>query len=136
MGGRMKLEQARRFALSLPEALEAPHFDKSSFRVRGKIFATAPPDGKHLHVFVDERRTAAAVSEKAAAFEELWWGKRLVGVRVNLPPADARRVFDLLEESWRRKAPRRLVASVTPEEPIRKGRSRSPRRPTGPSHRR
>lgn len=29
-------------ALSFPETSEAPHFDKTSFRVRGKIFATPP----------------------------------------------------------------------------------------------
>ena len=47
----MKLAEARRHALSLPEATEAPHFHFTSFRVRGKIFATAPPDGEYLHVF-------------------------------------------------------------------------------------
>ena len=47
----------RAFALSLPATTEEPHFDMSSFRVRGKIFATVPPDGEHLHVFVDEGRS-------------------------------------------------------------------------------
>ena len=47
------LERARAFALSLPEATEEPHHDMSSFRVRGKIFATVPPDGEHLHVYLD-----------------------------------------------------------------------------------
>jgi hypothetical protein len=30
----MKLEEVRRYALALPEAIEAPHFDYASFRVR------------------------------------------------------------------------------------------------------
>jgi hypothetical protein len=34
----------RQFALALPGAIEEPHFDMASFRVRGKIFVTAPPD--------------------------------------------------------------------------------------------
>jgi hypothetical protein len=34
----MTLSQVRRFALSLPETTEEPHFDRTSFRVRGKIF--------------------------------------------------------------------------------------------------
>jgi hypothetical protein len=59
----MTLEEVRRFAMSLPEVTEEPHFDKSSFRVRGKIFATAPTDGEHLHVFVDEHETLASVAE-------------------------------------------------------------------------
>ena len=78
----MNLEQARRFALSLPETTEEPHFDKSSFRVKGKIFATVPPGGGHLHVFVDEDETRASVAEDPKAFEELWWGRRLSGVEL------------------------------------------------------
>jgi hypothetical protein len=105
----VRLEEARRFALSLPEASGEPHFDMASFRVRGKIFATIPPDEAHLHVFVDEGETRAAVAEDPAGFEELWWGKQLRGVRANLVSADAARVCELLEEAWRRKAPRRLV---------------------------
>ena len=104
------LEEARRFALSLPEATEEPHFEMMSFRVRGKIFATAPPDGEHLHVFVDEGEVHAAVAEDPAAFEPLLWGQRLRGLRVRLAAAGQDRVEELLEESWRRKAPARLAA--------------------------
>lgn len=104
------LEGARRFALSLPGATEEPHFDMASFRVRGKIFATAPPDGEHLHVFVDEGEVHAAVAEDPAAFEPLLWGQRLRGLRVRLAAASQDRVEELLEESWRRKAPARLAA--------------------------
>jgi hypothetical protein len=104
------LEGARRFALSLPEVTEQPHHEMSSFRVRGKIFATAPPDGEHLHVFVDEGEVHAAVAEDPAAFEPLLWGQRLRGLRVRLAAAGQDRVEELLEESWRRKAPARLAA--------------------------
>jgi hypothetical protein len=104
------LEHARRFALSLPEATEEPHFDMSSFRVRGKIFATVPPDEAHLHVFVDEPEIAASVAENPAAFEPLRWGERVRGLRIDLGLAPEDRVAELLEESWRRKAPKRLIA--------------------------
>jgi hypothetical protein len=83
----------------------------SSFRVRRKIFATVPPDDAHLHVFVDEAETCAAVAESPTAFEELWWGTQLRGVRVNLAAADADRVSELLEEAWRKRAPRGLVVA-------------------------
>ena len=36
----IKTETFRELALSLPDASEEPHFDKASFRVRKKIFAT------------------------------------------------------------------------------------------------
>jgi hypothetical protein len=105
-------DQARRLALSLPEAHEAPHFEKSSFRVGKKIFATLTEDGLHLHVFVDEAETQAAVEEDPSTYEELWWGKRLSGVRVELAGADPDGVAELLEEAWRRKAPKRLAAEL------------------------
>ncbi len=107
----MRMDEVRRFALSLPEASEAPHFDMASFRVGGRIFATAPPEGDRLHVFVDEDETRAALAEDPQASEELWWGGRLVGLRVHLPAADTETVCELLAEAWRRRAPKRAVAA-------------------------
>src|SRR4051812_42389604 len=101
----MTLEEAREFALSLPEVTEAPHFEMASFRVRGRIFATLPPGGDVLHVFVEDQAVRAAVAEYPTAFEELWWGKQLAGVRVTLAAAEAEVVRELLEEAWRRRAP-------------------------------
>ena len=111
------LEQARRFALSLPDATEEPHFEMSSFRVRGKIFATVPPEGGLLHVFVDEGEISAAVAEDPAAFEPLRWGQRIRGLRIHVAAAPADRVAELLEESWRRKAPARLAAEWDRDRP-------------------
>ena len=104
------LELARQFALSLPEATEEPHHDMSSFRVRGKIFATVPPDGEHLHVFLEEPDAAAWVSEHPDGYELLRWGKRVAGLRVFLGQAPDDQVRELLEESWRRRAPEKLAA--------------------------
>ena len=108
------LSQAREFALSLPGAAEQPHFDMTSFRVNGKIFATATADETRLHVFVDESEVAATVAEHAAAeplaFEPLLWGERVRGLRITLAAAPDDRVRELLAEAWRRKAGPRLVA--------------------------
>jgi hypothetical protein len=104
------LERARALALSLPEATEEPHHDMSSFRVRGKIFATVPPDGEHLHVFLDEPEAAAWVSEHPDGYELLRWGKRVSGLRVTLGEAPDDQVRELLEESWHRRAPKQLTA--------------------------
>ena len=105
------LDELRRFALSLPETTEAPHHDASSFRVKGKIFATFPPHERHLNVMVDEDEARACAAEGSKAVEELWWGTRLAGVRVHLAEADSGRVRELLVEAWRRKAPKRVVAT-------------------------
>jgi hypothetical protein len=107
------LSHARAFALSLPGTAEEPHFDMTSFRVRGKIFATATADETRLHVFVDESEVAATVAEHAglhhAAFEPLLWGQRVRGLRITLMAAPDDRVRELLTEAWRRKAGPRLV---------------------------
>jgi len=104
------VERTREFALSLPGASEEPHFEMASFRVRGKIFATVPPDGAHLHVFVDEPEIEAYVAQDPGAFEPLLWGRKVRGLRIRLSEAPADQVRELIEESWRRKAPARLIA--------------------------
>lgn len=104
------IDGARRFALSLPATSEEPHHDMSSFRVAGKIFATVTPDEAHLHVFVDEPEISASVAEDPAAFQPLLWGKAVRGVRILLTAAPDDRVRELLAESWRRRASKRLVA--------------------------
>jgi hypothetical protein len=115
----VRLDTARRYALSLPETTEEPHFDMSSFRVRGKIFATVPPTGTHLHIFSDVGEIQALVDEQPEAFEVIVWGKREVSdwVRVTLPAADRTQVQELLEDAWRAKAPKRVLAAYDAEHP-------------------
>ncbi|MEP7157668.1 MAG: MmcQ/YjbR family DNA-binding protein [Betaproteobacteria bacterium] len=106
----MKLQQARKFSLSLPETNEELHFEYTSFRVCGKIFATAPPGGIHLHVFVDEAERAPLIAAHPDIYEPLYWGKKVSGVRVMLVRADSAAVNTLLKQAWLRKAPKRLAA--------------------------
>ncbi len=109
----MTLNDVRALALALPETSEEPHHHYTSFRVRGKIFATAPPDSEHLHVFVDDERRELALAMYPDAYEPLTWGKNVVGVRVQLPAADAQDVEDLLCSAWALRAPKRLLARVS-----------------------
>ncbi len=52
----MTLEKLRTLALSFPESTEEPHFEKISFRVKKKIFATYDKkNDKAMHDF--ENRT-------------------------------------------------------------------------------
>ena len=104
----MKADLVRRCALSLPEAVEAPHFDYASFRIGGKIFATMPPDGAHLHVFVGEEQRETALAMEPGCLEKLHWGKQVVGLRVTLSKAKPKFVESLLRQAWARKAPKRL----------------------------
>jgi hypothetical protein len=107
----MTVEEVAALALALPEAAEAPHFDMASFRIRGKIFATVAADGEHLHVFVAEDDVAAWTAEDPGAYAELRWGKRLSGLRVTLARAQPAHVAEMLEDAWRRKAPKKVAAA-------------------------
>jgi hypothetical protein len=110
----MQLAAARKYALSLPEASEEPHFDLASFRVRGKIFATVAPAGDRLHIFVGEALRAPLIAASPETYQALHWGAKVVGVAVMLAAADSATVQHLLRESWRAKAPKRLAASLAP----------------------
>ena len=105
----MKIDRVRRFALSLPEAVEAPHFDYASFRVGGKIFATVPPDQAHVHVFVGEDRREPALALHPGFIEKLPWGSKIVGLRIALAKAEPAVVETLLRHAWATKAPKRLL---------------------------
>ncbi|MBL8310506.1 MAG: MmcQ/YjbR family DNA-binding protein [Burkholderiales bacterium] len=107
----MDITAVRRYALSLPEAVEAPHFHYASFRVKKKIFVTVPPDATHIHVFVPDEAREKALILYPAFVEKLLWGNKVAGVRVNLADANADAVHDLILQAWRAKAPKALQKS-------------------------
>ena len=103
----VSVDQARRFALSLPEAVEQDHHGRPSFRVAGKIFATLW-DEEHMNVMLDEGGILA-VHQDPKAYEEVWWSKKLAAVRVNLPVIGSEALAELLTEAWELRAPKRLL---------------------------
>lgn len=98
-------EEARRLALSLPDAVEQDHHGKPSFRVGGKIFATLWTE-RRMNVMLDEGGIRTAVHEHPAVCSEMWWGKRLAAVAVDLDAASPGQLRELLDEAWERRARR------------------------------
>jgi YjbR len=96
----MKLDPIRKFALTLEAVTEEPHHNFSSFRVRGKIFVTIPPDGEHLHIFVDEQARELALAMYSEFVEKLLWGGKVVGIRVDLAQAKPSVVTSLVESAY------------------------------------
>lgn len=101
---------ARRFALTLPGVTEEPHFDVASFRVNKRILATVPP-GNMLHVFVPESERDMLLEMYARCTEKVYWGSKVVGIRVFLGRATRGAVEDLLLRAWNHRAPKKLVAT-------------------------
>jgi hypothetical protein len=103
----MTLADVRDLAMDLRGTTESPHHRYTSFRVRGRIYATAPQEGGSLHVFVDEEDRERMVRIDPDAYETLGWGKKVVGLRVNLERAQRADVEALLRAAWQRKLPKR-----------------------------
>lgn len=100
MKAQMTLGQIRKYALSLSGTTEEPHFDRTSFRVNGKIFITARPSESHIHVFVPERVRQPAIAMHPDFLSKLLWGGKVVGLRVELAKADPAVVRDLVKSAW------------------------------------
>ena len=100
----MKYETARAAALALPDTTEEPHHHFNSFRVRGKIFVTVPPEREHLHVFVDEQDRALALAAHPKFVERLLWGGKVVGLRITLARATASVVKALVRQAYDHKS--------------------------------
>jgi hypothetical protein len=106
----------RGIALKLPEAQEKPHFDMPSFRVRGKIFATArlnePKAMLKLPVVLQEAMSAAhpGIIEPVPGY----WGRG--GATFIATDRIDRKLFaDLVAAAWAGVAPKSLVtASAAP----------------------
>jgi hypothetical protein len=114
----ISLQSVRKLALSLPDTTEEPHHHFGSFRVRGKIFATIPPGEKLLHLFLPDAERELALAMDPEFLEPVVWGKKVVGVRANLPLAKASTVRALVQQAYQYKATaastRRAKSSVSP----------------------
>jgi hypothetical protein len=109
----MKLAEVRRFALSLPEVTEEPHFHYSSFRICGKMMVTVPPEQTHIHIFVGDEQREPALELHAAFIEKLFWAGKVRGLRVSLARAEPAVVKSLVRAAWESKAPKRLLPGAS-----------------------
>jgi hypothetical protein len=96
----VKIDAVRKHALSLDAVTEEPHHNFSSFRVRGKIFVTIPPEEDFIHVFVGEENRQQALSLHPEFIEKLLWGSKVLGVRVALASATPSVVKFLVSKAY------------------------------------
>ncbi|MDJ1370521.1 MmcQ/YjbR family DNA-binding protein [Gulosibacter molinativorax] len=93
----------REIALAFDGAVEQPHHGFPSFRVKNRIFATLPePDT--LRIMLDEFGIRTAVLEYPEFCSELYWGRRLACVEIDVSVAEEIVVRGLLEDAWALKA--------------------------------
>ena len=116
------VEEVRNLALSLPEVREEPHFDRASFRVRGRIFATIAPDGKSGMLKLDLDAHETLLAAQPETFFSFGGFSRNGATGVRFARVKKQMFRELLDEAFCNVAPRTLLAA-TPKEP----RGRGPR---------
>jgi hypothetical protein len=104
----------RTFALSLPKALEKPHFDRAAFRVdapKGKIFVTmgAGETEANLMLSRDEQDMLCAAEPEIFYPVPNKWGEKGATV-IRLARADEATLRSALTMAWRRAAPDKLIS--------------------------
>ena len=117
----------RKLCLSMPGAQEAPHFERTSFRVGKRIFATLSADGREAMVPVKpvERCLEMLAADPEVFIDHGGWTRRLGALGVRLAKADAGLLTDLVEAAWERvsaqkaarRRPRRRPRSAPEEAP-------------------
>ncbi|HWF01504.1 MAG TPA: MmcQ/YjbR family DNA-binding protein [Caulobacteraceae bacterium] len=109
----MTLDEVRRSALALPQAVEMDHHGIPSFRVAGKIFATLRSEPPKLMVKLDaeDQRNLSEAYPDAVAPVPGGWGRRgSTFVRYDLIEAEFAAM--LLRLAWTNVAPKKLVAAA------------------------
>jgi hypothetical protein len=94
----------RKLALSMPEAVEVPHFERTSFRVGKKIFATMKRDGKEVMIPVRPllRCFELLASKPKIFFSYGGWTQKHGSLGIHLAKADAKLIGKLMREAWER----------------------------------
>jgi hypothetical protein len=90
----------RRIALSLEGTIEAPHFDRTAFKVR-RIYATLAADGRTANLMLtsDEQALKCTVAPEAFAPVANAWGQR-GATTVTLKAVKAKELRAVLETAW------------------------------------
>lgn len=104
------IETVRKLALSFPEATEEPHFEKTSFRVRKKIFATYDEKLKRVCIKLSEiDQNVFSSADKTIIYPlENKWGKQgwtLIEIEKVHPDL----FLDALKTAYCEVAPRKLT---------------------------
>src|SRR5919201_2288855 len=110
----MTANEFRRMALRLPEAIEGAHGGHPDFRVAGKIFATLGyPDKQHGVVMLTPQDQQLISRDHPNAFVPVKGGWGAGGATtVVLREAKKDVVAIALEAAWRKRAPKKLAATL------------------------
>ena len=108
------IETYRKLALSFPEAIELPHFEKVSFRVNKKIFSTLSVSENIAMVKLSLVDQSVFCDMSDGAFYPVpgGWGKQ-GATYVDLKKVKRKMLEDALTISYCNVAPKKLIESIS-----------------------
>lgn len=109
------MARIRKICLGLPEAYEEETWGAATFRVRKKIFAIVAVEKKSTPASMKATREdqAAMLSEGGAFFFPPYVGsKGWIGIDLRSAALDWAEVAEIVQESYRLVAPKRLSAGI------------------------
>jgi hypothetical protein len=105
-------DELRNIAMALPEVEEKLTWGVDiTFRVRDKIFVVIGPDGASASVKASLEAQQALVSSEPETYSVSAYIGRYGWTTVELAGADAEELRELVEDAWRRTAPKKLIAT-------------------------
>jgi predicted DNA-binding protein (MmcQ/YjbR family) len=112
----VSIDTFRKFALSFPEATEEPHFEKISFRVKKKIFATYDDVKKRACIKLSEiDQDVFSAADKTIIFPVgNKWGKQ-GWTLIELSKVNKKLFMDALRTAYCEVAPKKLADQIRPE---------------------
>jgi predicted DNA-binding protein (MmcQ/YjbR family) len=111
------LETLRKLALSFPETTEEPHFEKISFRVKKKIFATYDDNKKIASIKLSEiDQNVFTSADNTIIFPvDNKWGKQ-GWTQIEMGKVHNDLFVDALTTSYCEVAPKKLADEIRPNE--------------------
>lgn len=105
----MTFETVRYIALALPEVEESTSWGTPAFKVRRKMICRLREEGDVLVVRIDIADKEYLISSQPDVFFTLPHYDGYPAVLVNLPAVDVDELTELITDSWRLKAPKRVL---------------------------
>ena len=111
------VDDVRRLALGLPDAVEGSRFGTPGFYVKRNLFARVRSDGQTLVVKVDMGERDLLIGAEPEIFFVTDYHRDHPNVLVRLAAIDEDELREVLTDSWRSVAPKRLLAAFDAEHP-------------------
>jgi hypothetical protein len=106
------IDVVRELALQLPEVEETTSYGTPAFKVRGKMFARLREEGDILVVKVDRDERAALIESEPEVYFVTPHYENYGYVLIRLPAVEREELREILTDSWRMAAPKRLAGEL------------------------